>query len=199
MVEPQYKPGWENIDDLIAKRDRENKDPNCGPAPATGYARFMWIRSRWGWEIDQWAQHRRIHDSSSAWRDSDGVLRVYCSCGLVVSISGTVKTRWSRNSGLHNFHAPDRDVDFEFDREFFSAQGHRDPYFGTTNPSFVARIAAHGGPKYHLWCIYCGDRGEISVFRRRDGKPSRKRIDVAIMLHDLACPSNVSTEGNPDA
>ncbi len=196
MVEPQYKPGWEDIDELIAKRDRDNKDPECGPPPASGYPRFMWIRSRWGWETDQWAQRRRIHDTSSAWRDDDGVLRVYCSCGLIVPMTAESTKRWSKRSGLHNFHAPDRDVNLEFDTEFFSARGHRDAYFGTTSPSFIARISAECGPAYHLWCGHCGDLGNLGglvAFLNSEDLFLEKAVAV-MTVHDLACTAGTSTK-----
>ena len=192
MAEPKYKPGWEDIDALVAKRDRDNEDPNCGPHPSTGYARFMWIRSRWGWETDQWAQHRRIHDTSSAWRGDDGILSVYCSCGLIVEMSPREGKMGQGRSGHHNFHAPDRAVNPEFDTEFFSAPGHRDPHFGSTGPAFIARCATEDGPSYHLWCTACGDLGEITVFRRRDGKFSSRRGATAIDTHNAECQSPAS-------
>ena len=192
MVEPKYKPGWDDIDALVEKRDRDNKDPNCGPHPSTGYARFMWIRSRWGWEIDQWAQQRRIHDTSAAWRGDDGILNVYCSCGLIVEMSPRESKARKGRSGHHNFHAPDRPVNPDFDTEFFSAPGHRDPYFGSTGPAFIARCAAEDGPSYHLWCTECGDLGEIDVLRARDGEFSRRRGNAAIDAHNAECPNTAA-------
>ena len=198
MVEPKYKPGWEDIDKLIARRDREDKDPNCGPHPSTGYPRFMWIRSRWGWDWDQWSQHRRVHDTSSACRESDGVIRFYCTCGLIVDMPEPSCRSWGRDSKYRNFHAWDRVECEDCDRAFFSAPGHRDAFLQGEGTSFAARFSVNAGNEVHLWCTSCGDLGPILDAFGSDIEFDREAVNRALDAHNGDCPSGSTRIGRED-
>ena len=112
------------------------------------------------------AQQYWVHDMSEM-TSRDGVWDVTCTCGLVVSMPDDPAKPLSTQV-QRKYFAGNRRNSIEWQREFFAAPGHRDPFHNTVLGAFlicVSELDPVSSPLLELQCGHCGWLGETKLVR----------------------------------
>jgi hypothetical protein len=112
------------------------------------------------------AQQYWVHDMSEV-SPTDTTWNVTCTCGLIVAMPDDPEFPMPFAERT-NYFARSRHNSIEWQREFFAAPGHRDPFHNTVLGAFlicVSELDPVSSPLLELQCGHCGWLGETKLVR----------------------------------
>lgn len=128
-----------------------------------------------------------VHDMSEFRKTDDGGVVVTCTCGLEVDMPASGDPRTV--SYLPKYFAEQRRETLEWQREFFAAPGHRDPFHTTVLGGYLIRVQdpqALSIVRLELQCQHCGWLEETSLDASWDAfVPFGHRLWIDI--HNAGC------------
>lgn len=108
-----------------------------------------------------------VHDIAECTIDTSGTNVATCTCGLVVTMPPVKNVdNFGHERYFPKYFAENRSNAIEWQRAFFAAPGHRDPFNNTVLGGYLIRLSdldIDTEPRLELQCQHCGWLGETTL------------------------------------
>lgn len=169
---PQYNPDY---DDVLVMVNRDRKLLGLDPADsAEGVSTKPVVVGSFGaWKramhspnaaLIARCQEFWVHDVAERTTFADGRVVATCTCGLEVYMG--VEEADGHEQYFPKYFAENRRKSIEWERAFFAARGHRDPFHKTVLGGYLIRVKGlevGAAARLELQCQHCGWLGETDL------------------------------------
>lgn len=172
---PKYN---DDYDDILAmvNRDRVNlgleplttaENVSTEPVVVSSYAAWKRATHTPNAALIARCQQFFVHDIAERTIDASGANVATCTCGLEVTMPPVENSDdIDHEAYFPKYFAENRRKSIEWEREFFAAPGHRDPFSNTVLGGYLIRVRGldvDAEPRLELQCQHCGWLGETTL------------------------------------